>query len=89
MDFIPYHASTNESLYINLREKGKIIEDLQNQVQLLNKKVLYLEKTLNTYFPVPEEHEILYEKVYKVNPLYDQGNGTLDNPSSKTDKEIS
>ena len=67
MDYIPYAQSTNESLYINLREKAKIIEDLQNQIHLLNKRLQYLEET---FLPIPDEHEILYEKVYQENPLY-------------------
>ena len=66
-NFIPAHLSTKEAMYLNLREKAKIIEDLQNQIHLLNKRLQYLEET---FLPIPDEHEILYEKVYQENPLY-------------------
>jgi len=90
MDFIPFHASTKEAMYLSLIEKGKLIEDLQNQIHLLSKRLEYLE---NTFLPIPEEHEILYERVYQVNPLYPpcQDKVTLDNasPASSTDGVIS
>jgi len=83
MDYIPYSKTTNESLYINLREKEKIIEDLQNQIHLLNKRLEYLE---NTFLPIPDEHEILYEKVYQVNPLYPPHDKVTLSPSSSEGK---
>ena len=91
MDFIPFHASTKEAMYISLQDKSKMIEDLQNQINLLNKRLEYLE---STFLPIPDEHEILYERVYQENPLYPPGQDkvtldkvtldkvTLDNPSS-------
>lgn len=84
-NFIPYHASTNESLYKTLREKGKMIEDLQNQIDLLNKRLQYLE---STFLPIPDEHDILYERVYQVNPLFPPGQDkvTLASPSSSEGK---
>jgi len=66
-DFIPYHKSTNQALYITLNEQLKVIEDLKNQIYQLNSRLQYLE---NTFLPIPDEHEIMYEKVYHNNPLF-------------------
>ena len=66
-NFIPAHLSTKEAMYLTLKERGRMIDDLQNQILLLNKRLEYLE---STFLPIPDEHDILYEKVYQVNPLY-------------------
>ena len=65
--FIPYHKSTNQALYITLQEQIKVIEDLKLQINQLNNRLQYLE---NTFLPIPDEHEIMYEKVYHNNPLF-------------------
>ena len=89
-NFIPAHLSTKEAMYLTLKERGRMIDDLQNQILLLNKRLEYLE---STFLPIPDKHDILYEKVYQVNPLYPpcQDKVTLDNasPASKTDGVIS
>lgn len=69
-NFVPQHESTKEWLYLKLKKVSITVENMQNTIFLLNERLQYLE---STFLPIPEEHEILYEKVYQVNPLYPPG----------------
>lgn len=53
-------------LYVSIKEHSDLIKELTTKLDGLKDRILYLE---NTFLPVPDEHEILYEKVYQSNPL--------------------
>lgn len=77
-----YFEICNKSLYSKLQEQEKLINELIIQLDILKRKVDFLEET---FLPIPENHEIFYEKVYCKNPMklfpY-VVNGTLDNVSA-------
>ena len=58
------------------------IKELISQINLLKDRVIHLEET---FLSIPEDHEILYEKVYVKNPMkqFPYVIEILDNPSSK------
>jgi hypothetical protein len=77
-----YFEICNKALHISLKEQEKIINELIIQLDALKKRVMYLE---DTFLPIPENHEIFYEKVYVKNPMknfpYVESIGILDNIS--------
>ena len=82
---------TNHSLYSNLKEQERIIKDLILQINLLKDRIIYLEEL---FLPIPENHEIFYEKVYNPMKKYPYDIDILESPSliipfSKLDGETS
>ena len=82
---------TNHSLYSNLKEQERIIKDLILQINLLKDRIIYLEEL---FLPIPENHEILYEKIYNPMKKYPYDIDILESPSliipsSKLDGETS
>lgn len=57
---------TNFQLFLSLMEQTEKTNALIAKVDSLMSRILYLE---NTFLPIPDEHEIFYEKVYQSNPL--------------------
>lgn len=62
-----YFEICNKSLYITLKEQEKLINECILLLDALKKRVVYLED--HTFLPIPENHEIFYEKVYVKNPM--------------------
>ena len=79
----------NQSLYNSIKSLDEMIKDLILQINLLRDRVIYLEEL---FLPIPENHEILYEKIYNPMKKYPYNIGILESPSipsSKLDGETS
>jgi len=81
----------NHSLYNSIKSLDEMIKDLILQINLLKDRIIYLEEL---FLPIPENHEIFYEKIYNPMKKYPYVIDILESPSliipsSKLDGETS
>ena len=77
---------SNGALHTSIKKQDEIIKELISQINLLKDRVIYLEELI---LPIPENHEIFYEKIYNPMKKFPYVIDILDNPSSKIDGETS